>query len=301
MEFRVLKYFLMVAREENITHAAELLHITQPTLSRQMIQLEEELGVKLFQRSKHRIILTEDGMLLRRRAEEIVALAEKTMEDMQHKTTQLTGKISIGSGELKSSRFLAELIASFHNEHPQVQFEIYSGNSDNIKERIDRGILDLGLLSEPVDISKYNFVRTPFKERWGVLVNDDSELAEKKEVTPKDVSRYPIIMTQRELVRNELMSWFGDYADQLQNVAAGNLLYNMAALARCRLGIAVTIELNCSYDGLRFIPFQPALETGTVLVWKKAQIFSPAGNAFINYARHYLEDLAPPLRSSFPA
>ena len=230
-------------------------------------------------------------MLLRRRAEEIVALAEKTMEDMQHKTTQLTGKISIGSGELKSSRFLAELIASFHNEHPQVQFEIYSGNSDNIKERIERGILDLGLLSEPVDISKYNFVRTPFKERWGVLVNDDSELAEKKEVTPKDVSRYPIIMTQRELVRNELMSWFGDYADQLQN----------AALARCRLGIAVTIELNCSYDGLRFIPFQPALETGTVLVWKKAQVFSPAGNAFINYARHYLEDLVPTLRSSFPA
>lgn len=301
MEFRVLKYFLMVAREENITHAAELLHITQPTLSRQMIQLEEELGVKLFQRSKHRIILTEDGMLLRRRAEEIVALAEKTIEDMQHKTTQLTGKISIGSGELKSSRFLAELIASFHNEHPQVQFEIYSGNSDNIKERIDRGILDLGLLSEPVDISKYNFVRTPFKERWGVLVNDDSELAEKKEVTPKDVSRYPIIMTQRELVRNELMNWFGDYADQLQNVAAGNLLYNMAALARCRLGNAITIELNCSYDGLRFIPFQPALETGTVLVWKKAQVFSPAGNAFINYARHYLEDLAPTLRSSFPA
>lgn len=120
-------------------------------------------------------------------------------------------------------------------------------------------------------------------------------------MTPKDVSRYPIIMTQRELVRNELMSWFGDYADQLQNVAAGNLLYNMAALARCRLGIAVTIELNCSYDGLRFIPFQPALETGTVLVWKKAQVFSPAGNAFINYARHYLEDLAPILRSSFPA
>ena len=291
MELRVLKYFLMTAREENITHAAELLHITQPTLSRQLIQLEEELGVKLFQRSKHRIILTEDGMLLRRRAEEIVALTEKTMEDMQHKTSQLTGKISIGSGELKSSRFLAELIASFHSEHPEVQFEIYSGQSDNIKERIDHGILDMGLLVEPVDISKYNFVRTPFKERWGALVNENSELAGKEEVSPEELSCFPVILSQREMVQNELLNWFGEYADGLQRVASGNLLYNIAELAKCHLGNVVTLELNCSYDGLRFIPLRPALESGTVLVWKKTQVFSPAGNAFISYARQYLENL----------
>ncbi|MGI6012089.1 MAG: substrate-binding domain-containing protein [Ruminococcus sp.] len=193
-----------------------------------------------------------------------MALAEKTIEDIQHKTTQLTGKIAIVNGELKSSQFLAELIASFHNEHPEVQFEIYSGNSDNIKERIDRGILDIGLLVEPVDMSKYNFVRTPFKERWGVLVNEDSELAGKKEVTPADLIRFPVIMSQREMVQNELLNLFGDYADQLQNIAAGNLLYNLAALARCRIGSVITLELNCSYDSLRFIPFKPALETGTV-------------------------------------
>lgn len=291
MEFRVLKYFLMVAREENITHAADLLHITQPTLSRQMIQLEEELGVTLFHRSKHRIVLTEDGMLLRRRAEEIVSLTEKTVEDMQHKTPQLTGKLSIGSGEFKSSQFLAELIASFHRMYPQVHFEIYSGNSDNIKERIDRGILDIGLLAEPVDISKYNFARTPFKERWGLLVKEDSEFARKEYVTPEEVVLSPVIMTQREMMQNELLNWFGDCADRLQSIVSGNLLYNLTALAKCGLGNALTLDLNCSYDGLHFVPLKPAMETGTVLVWKKAQIFSPAGNAFITYTRQYLNDL----------
>lgn len=291
MEIRVLNYFLMVAREENITHAAELLNITQPTLSRQMIQLEEELGVTLFHRSKHRIILTEDGMLLRRRAEEIVALAEKTAEDLKHKPSQLTGTISIGSGELKSSQFLAELIASFHQEHPQVKFEIYSGNSDNIKERIDRGLLDLGLLVEPVDISKYNFARTPFKERWGIFVNESSELAKKDAVTPEELAEYPLILPQREIQQNELLNWFGEYAESLNLIASGNLLYNIAALARCDLGCAIGLDMNCSYDGLKFLPFYPRLETSTVLVWKKTQIFSSAGSAFISYVREYLTSL----------
>lgn len=167
MEIRVLKYFLLAAREENITRAAGLLHLTQPTLSRQLMQLEEELGVQLFRRSKHRIILTEDGMLLRRHAEEIVALAEKTKDDFLHKHEDLAGTISVGSGELRSSRFMASLIVGFQRKHPMVQFTIYSGNTDNIKERLDRGLLDIGLLQEPVDIAKYNFIRTPVREKWG--------------------------------------------------------------------------------------------------------------------------------------
>lgn len=289
MEFRVLKYFLMVAREENITHAAELLHITQPTLSRQLIQLEEELGVKLFQRSKHRIVLTEEGILLRRRAEELVALSEKTIEDIRHKDSEiLAGTIMIGSGEFKTSQFLAELISSFHEKYPQVQFELYSGNADNIKERLDRGLLDIGLLGEPVDISKYHFARTPFKESWGVLVREDSVLAGKTEVTPEDLVRFPVIMTQRESVKNEVLNWFGDYADQIKSIAAGNLLYNLTELARCGLGSIITIQMNCAYAGLRFIPFSPRLEAGTVLVWKKGQIFSQAAEAFIQYAKEYL-------------
>ena len=184
MELRVLKYFLMTAREENITKAASLLHLTQPTLSRQLIQLEDELGVKLFHRSRHRIILTEDGMLLRRRAEEIITLAEKTKDDFRHKQEYLGGNISIGSGELRSSRFLSQLIADFQKENPLVTFTIYSGNADNIKERIERGLLDAGLLQEPVDITKYSFIHTQIWEQWGILVREDSEAGLRVRRTP---------------------------------------------------------------------------------------------------------------------
>ena len=291
MEIRVLKYFLMVAREENITRAASLLHITQPTLSRQLIQLEEELGVTLFLRNKHRITLTEDGMLLRRRAEEIVSLSKKIKEDLSNKSKELTGKICIGSGELKSSQFLAELINSFHQQHPLVKFEIYSGNSDNIKERIDNCLLDIGLLQEPVDIAKYSFARTPFKERWGILVNESCNLSKKNLIKPEDLVNVPVIMPQRELVQNELKNWFGDYADQIESVASGNLLYNQAALARCHMGCIITLELNCTYDDLRFVPFSPKLESGTVLVWKKTQFFSPAATAFIQFSRNYIKNI----------
>ena len=172
--------------EENITKAANLLHLTQPTLSRQLIQLEEELGVTLFQRSRHHIVLTEDGMLLRRRAEEILALAEKTKEDFRHNREQLSGTVAIGSGELQSSRFLARLITSFQKEHSQVSFSIYSGNSDNIKERIEHGLLDLGLLQEPVDVGKYSFIRIPIPEKFGVLIGK-IRLWQKRKAFPQGI------------------------------------------------------------------------------------------------------------------
>ena len=231
MEIRVLKYFLMVAREENITKAANLLHLTQPTLSRQLMQLEEELGVSLFRRSRHRIILTEDGMLLRRRAEEIVSLADKTKDDFQHRQEQLAGTIAVGSGEMQSSRFLTRLLTAFQRENPLVTFTIYSGNSDNIKERIERGLLDVGLLQEPVDITKYSFIRTPIREQWGVLMSEDSELAAKSSVGPADLAGMPLIMPGRENLQNELLNWFGPYAENLRIIANGNLLYNLASLA----------------------------------------------------------------------
>lgn len=291
MEIRVLRYFLMVAREENITKAANLLHLTQPTLSRQLMQLEEELGVTLFRRSKHRIILTEDGMLLRRRAEEIVSLAEKTRDDLRHKQDHLAGTIAVGSGELQSSRFLTQLIAAFQKENPLVSFRIYSGNSDNIKERIERGLLDIGLLQEPVDIAKYHFVRTPVQEQWGVLVRADAELAAKDRVSPADLAGLPLILPNRENVQNELLNWFGSLAGKLRITATGNLLYNLASLARDSGSCVLTLNLACHYDGLRFIPLAPELESGTVLVWKKAQTFSPAAAAFIAYSKEYISGI----------
>ena len=288
MEIRVLKYFLLVAREENITKAANLLHLTQPTLSRQLMQLEEELGVQLFRRSKHHIVLTEEGMLLRRRAEEIVALADKTRDDLQRRGEQLSGTVAVGSGELQSSRFLTQLLTAFQRENPLVSFSIYSGNSDNIKERIERGLLDIGLLQEPVDIAKYSFVRTPEREQWGVLVREDSELASRKSVSPADLAAVPLILPEREIVQNELLNWFGPYAEGLRVTATGNLLYNLASLVRAGGSSVLTLALDCSYEGLRFLPLSPALESNTVLVWKKAQTFSAAAAALIQFSEKYI-------------
>ena len=204
MELRVLEYYLMVAREENITKAAELLHITQPTLYRQLAQMEEELGVRLFTRGKHSITLTEDGMLLKRRAQEIVDLADKTRRDLKHAEQDLIGKISIGSGEIKSMRVLADWIAKFHCQHPKVTFDIYSGTADEIKEQLEKGLMDSGLLAEPVDVAKYMFIRLPEKVRWGVIVRKDSPIAEKEYVTAKNLADIPLLVSKRSSVQNEL-------------------------------------------------------------------------------------------------
>lgn len=291
MELRVLKYFLMVAREENITKAARLLHVTQPTLSRQLIQLEEELGVKLFHRSRHHIVLTDDGMLFKRRAQEITALAEKTEREFTRKEGELIGEISIGSGELQSSQVLIQALAAFREQYPLVQYEIYSGNSDNIKERIEQGTLDLGLLLEPVDISKYEFVRMPVKEEWGVLVREDSELAGRQNIQSEDLIHVPLILTRREMIQNELMNWLGIYRDQLEIVASGNLLYNLAIMTKNNLGISINLKLDCKYDGIRYIPLSPKLESNTVLVWKKTQSYSQATAAFIIYFKKYVSGI----------
>ena len=289
MELRVLKYFLAVAREENITKAAALLHLTQPTLSRQLMQLEEELGVQLFHRSRYRVILTEDGMLLRRRAQEIVDLAEKTAREFQRQEGELTGEIAIGSGDLQGMSYLAEQLAAFHREHPQVRYQLYSGHSDNIKERLEQGLLDFGLLLEPVDIGKYRFLSLPGVEEWGVLISEDSPLAAKASLTPEDLAGKPLLLAGRELVQQQFERWMGPLAGEADAVVRGNLPYNMAMMARQGVGAFLTIRLNCAYEGLRFIPFSPPLETGTMLVWKKDQIFSPAAEQFLRQLKESVQ------------
>lgn len=283
MEIRTLRYFLMVAREENITRAAQLLHIAQPSLSRQMMQLEEELGTKLFHRGKYKVTLTDEGLLLRRRAQEIIALTDKTEREFANQGEGLSGVISIGSGEYLSSHFLFEIVTAFREEHPMVRFEIFSGNSDNIKERIEKGLLDLGLLLEPVDVSKYEYIRLPEKEEWGALVKEQSELAGKDTLCPQDLAHVPLIFTQREMIQNELTNWFGSYAEQLEIIASGNLNYNLAVMAQCGMGVVLNLNRACDYKGLKFVPLSPKLESGTILVWKKAQVFSSATVSFIEY------------------
>lgn len=291
MELRVLNYFLAIAREENFTRAAQQLHVTQPTLSRQIAQLEEELGVELFVRSNHNILLTEDGMILKRRAQEILSLADKTKRDFLHKDENLEGVISIGSGEFQSTRYLTDCIAAFREKHPLVRYEFYSGNAGNIRDYIERGLLDIGLMSEPVDIRKYEFISMPVKEEWGALVRTDSPLAQKEHIVPQDLAHIPLISTLGEFMESNIGKWFGEYAGDVDVIAKGNLLYNEAMLAESNLGVVIGIRLNCSYEGLRFIPLSPALESGTALAWKKEQMFSAATASFIDFSKKFIRGI----------
>lgn len=288
MELRVLNYFLVVAREENITKAAQLLHVTQPTLSRQLMQLEKELGVQLFHRGKHSVRLTEEGMLLRRRAQELVSLSEKAKQELQCREEVPAGEIAIGCGETKSMSLLSSSMVSFRERYPLVQFSIYSAIADDIKERIEKGLLDMGLLVEPVDISKYEYIRLPVKERWGVLVREDSPLARKASVTPEDLLDIPLIMSRREPVKNQLASWFGTVFDQLEIAATYNLIVNAAFMVEQGLGVALCFDLGAVFENLRFVPLWPRMETGSVLVWKKNQALSSAQAYFIRHIRNAL-------------
>lgn len=286
MELRVLKYFLAVAREENITKAAALLHLTQPTLSRQLMQLEEELGVQLFRRSRYHIELTEDGMLLRRRAQELVDLAEKTTREFTMRETELMGEISIGAGETRSMSFLSRAMVSFRERYPKVTFRIFSATADDVKERLDTGLLDMGLLTEPVDVGRYAFCRMKERDRWGVLVRLDSPLAGLDSVTPDDLEQVPLIISGRERVQRELANWFGDRWERLQIAASFNLILNAANMVRYGVGTALSFDLNFSFDDLRFIPLSPTMDTGTVLVWKKDLVLTPVVEAFHQHIKN---------------
>lgn len=283
MELRVLNYFLAVAREENITKASQTLHISQPALSRQMMQLEEELGVKLFVRSNHRVVLTEEGLLLKRRAQEITSLADKTMREFLDKDAELSGEVAIGSGEFRGTKELAQIMVDFRKEHPLVKFRVYSGNADNVQDYIERGLLDLGVIGEPVDIRKYDFVSMPVKEEWGVLVREDSPLAGREHVEAKDLEKIALVTGASPLYR-ELIDWFGESYDRLEIAAEGNLLYNEAMLVECGMNAVLCIRLDSAYEHLRFIPLYPRIESRTALVWKKDAVFSSATTAFIDYA-----------------
>lgn len=289
MELRVLRYFLLAAREENITRAAELLHVTQPTLSRQLMQLEQELGTKLFHRGQHSITLTDDGMLLKRRAQELVDLADKTEREFVKAEGDLTGELSIGSGETLSMHTLSQWIAFFQAENPLVQYDIYSATADEIKDRIEKGILDMGLLVEPVDVAKYEFIRMPKKERWGILVSKDSSLAQYDHIGPSDLAHTPILIAKRNTVREGLRRWFGSNYNSLEIVGTYNLLYNAAVMAANGVGAVLCMEHDRTYENLVFIPLSPTLETGAVLVWKKNQTCSAAAAHFFAHAQKCLE------------
>lgn len=225
-------------------------------------------------------------MLLRRRAQELVELADKTQREFSRRDAELSGEIAIGCGETRSMTFLSQHICSFRRLHPRVQFRIYSATADDVKERIESGLLDMGLLAEPVDISRYAFQRLPQKDRWGVLVLKDSPMAERESVAPADLVGVPLLMSGRAEVRGELASWFGDEYGRIQVAATYNLILNAANMVQNGVGVALGFDLGNLSDALRFIPLSPTLESGTVLAWKKDQIFSPAVEQFHRHIKN---------------
>lgn len=291
MELRVLNYFLVVAREENITKAAALLHITQPTLSRQLMQLEAELGVTLFRRGRRSIHLTPEGLLLKHRAQELVLLAEKTRQEVARQESALTGQIAIGSGEIHSMHTLSLLMHSFRQKHPLVQFNLYSAASDDIRERLEQGALDLGLLLEPTESGKYDVLRMPHKERWSVLLREDSPLSAQSSLGPEELCTVPLLMPTGTGISKELAAWFGDAGHQPQIAATYNLICNAATMVQHRMGAALCYRLEHCFDGLCFRPLSPPLETSSVLVWKKQRDFSPAASHFIQHAKECLQGI----------
>lgn len=288
MELRILRYFLAVVREGNITKAAEILHITQPTLSRQLKELEEELGTNLFIRGKREIKLTDEGLLLDQRAKEIIELADKTERQFMEHKNLIGGVISIGCVESRATLFLPELLEKFSIKYPQVQYDLYNGYADDIKEKIDKGLIDLGLLLEPVEISKYDFIRLPQKERWGVLMQKSDPLAQKESITLKDISVFPLIIPKRAIVQNEIANWFDGDFDKLHIFATYNLLFNAILLVEKGLGYAVCLQGALSIrdnSATCFVPFTPERTTKSVLIWKKNYIFSSASSLFIQTAK----------------
>lgn len=288
MEIRVLRYFLTVVREESITKAADVLHITQPTLSRQLSQMEEDIGVKLFHRGTRKITLTNEGMLLRRRAEEILQLVDNTEKELVEQEEQIEGQITIGCGELASVQILSELIKDFSKKYPGVSYDIYTATADLVKEQMDKGLIDIGLLLEPVDIEKYEFIRLGIKEKWVVLMRSDDKLAKKESVTAKDLSELPMILPRRLNVQGELASWFGDYFSNLNVLFTSNLNTNGAVMVRNGLAYSVVIEGSVPFwdqSKITYRPLSPELTATCVFAWKRQQPFSLAATKFIEHAK----------------
>jgi DNA-binding transcriptional LysR family regulator len=288
MELRVLRYFLTVAREGSMTAAADFLHVTQPTLSRQIKDLEEKLGKKLFIRSSHSINLTDEGMLLRKRAEEIIDMVDKLETEFNSMEETISGDVYIGGGETEAMRQIAWVVKDLRSTYPNIRYHLYSGNEDDVTERLDKGLLDFGILIQPADISKYNFIDIPTKDVWGVVMRKDSPLAMKDAIQAMDLKNVPLICSRQVMKqtfsKNEFADWFGEDFDKLNVVTTYNLAYNAAIMVDEGIGYAVVLDkiVNTSSDSnLCFRPLEPRLESGLNIVWKKHQVFSAAADMFL--------------------
>lgn len=286
MELRVLRYFLAVAREENITAAAESLHISQPTLSKQLIDLEAELGKKLFTRGNRKITLTTAGMFLRERAQEIVDLADKTEAEFNTAENVIGGDIYIGGGETQAVRLIAQTLKRLRTLYPDIRFHLFSGNGTDIIERLDKGLIDFGLFVGSIDLKKYDYLKLPLTDTWGLLMRKDNPLAKYDCITPKDLPNVPILCSRQALIQNELAGWLGHNFQNMNIIATYNLVYNASLMVDEGIGCALTIDglINTSGNSnLCFRPFEPKIKADLMIAWKKYHVFSKAAEKFFEY------------------
>lgn len=287
MELRVLRYYLAVAREQNITAAAERLHVTQPTLSKQLMDLEYELGKQLFIRGKRKITLTQEGEFLRQRAQEIVDLSDKTELAFKSGDDTVIGDIHIGCGETEGMRTLIKVMNELNNDYPDIHFHLYSGNDEDVSERLNKGLVDFGLFVGHTNLDRYDYIRLPQSDTWGLLLRKDNRLATQATITPDDIKGERILCSRQALTSNELSGWLGEDFGKLNIVSTHNLIYNAMLMVEEGLGSALTIDglVNTSDRNLVFIPFEPSLKADLLVAWKKHQVFSKAAEKFLEYLR----------------
>lgn len=286
MELRVLKYFLATAQQESISKAAQVLHITQPTLSRQLMDLENELKTKLLIRGKRnkKITLTDEGKLLMARAQEIIELADKTESEFLYDEKNIAGEIYIGGGETDAMRVVAKAAKKFTLKYRNIKFHLYSGNGEDVKEKLDKGLLDFGLFIEPFDKKEFDFINLSQKDKWGVLMRKDTELAKKNFITPKDLKDIPILSSRQFLVKNLISGWLGDDFEKLNIVGTYNLLFNASIMVDEGFGYALCIDKLINFTGksnLCFKPLKPTLEAGVLFAWRKNSPLSKCAKLFI--------------------
>lgn len=289
MDIRVLRYFLAVVKEGTINAAAAALHVSQPTLSRQLMNLEDELGTRLFERGNHAITLTESGIHLKKRAEEMVELMNRTTDEFLHaKAPIIAGEVRIGAGETIAVRRLACAFRTLRQRHPQISINMFSGDYETVHAQLELGLIDFALFVNPVDTRQWEQLVLPDKDRWGLLMRRDHPLAAAGVVRQGDMRRLPLLVSRQTLSAGHafLAEWLGCGADVLQIVGQYNLIYNASLLAEAGVGSALCMDglINISPDSsLVFVPLVPELTSSLSLVWKKARPLSRAATLFLQY------------------
>ena len=280
-----MRYFLAVAREENITAAAESLHVTQPTLSKQLMDLEYELGKKLFERGKRKITLTEEGIFLRKRAQEIIDLSDKTEATLKSSAQTISGDVFIGCGETQGMREIIKVMKKVNCDFPEIRYNLYSGNDEDVSERLDSGLVDFGLFVGDTHLDKYDYKKLPFADVWGLLLRNDNPLVKKKTIKPSDLDGVPILCSRQALTHNELSGWLGKDFKKLKIVSTHNLIYNASLMVEEGFGAALSIKglINTADSNLVFRPFRPMIKADLIFAWKKYQVFSKPAEIFLKY------------------